>query len=233
MGLQWDGTPNSTWMTAKIFAEYGVLHVNSFVRKHSTDDIPRPIARMFARNLERAVEHLPKETLSDTGCVDCIAKLDEAIKPMLSTDELKNGRLYGSVPLAQLEAALVIVRRIFSHSYAKRLLSARVSCLASCNETTDDGFVDAWDSKNYDSPKDDPNVKITSWEDAKAGVYRELREIGWLEWETHESKLFSDLYFDGPYSGHIDGFYTGPDAKMRHLEAEIKLVKIGSGTTAG
>jgi hypothetical protein len=221
MGLQYDDTPSEKWMAAKVYAEYGIRLVNDFIRQHGKMDIPMPIARSFGRNLERAIEHLPEESTWGDQFMEAKQGLEATIAPMRDVATLTNGQLSGTLPVAMLAKALGVVKDLFAHAYAESTHEARFDMLEASNETTDEGFVGEWDSDTYDSPEEDPEAEITSWDEAKEQIYDENHGMGLDWWKSNETEIFASLYFSGPYSGHGGG-PQGPE--QRTVKTEFALL---------
>jgi len=229
MGLEWDWTPPASWIGAKVYAEYGIMLVNTFIRRDCSDEIPKPIGRAFAQNIHRAFKALPKEMLPDQKRAEYGKQIEAASEPLMETRPLESGRLAGTIPLAELKNALLVTRKVFARAYACHFFAARKQFISYNNYTTSEGVVDEWDSERYNSPEEDPNAKITPWEQANIQIMRELDEVGWIKWELNETEIYTTMYYDGPYAGHV--VLSGEDAKTqaRAVKTEYEFLQVGPG----
>ena len=229
MGMEWDWTPPASWIGAKVYAEYGIMLVNAFIRRDCSTEIPMPIGRAFAQNIQRAFKALPKEMMPDQKRAEYEKQLETASEPLMATSPLESGRLAGTIPLAKLENALEVTRKIFARAYACHFFAARRKFFSYNNYTTSEGVVDEWDSERFNSPEEDPNAKITPWEQANIQIMRELDEVGWIKWELNETEIYTSMYYDGPYAGHVVS--SGRDAKTqaRAVKTEYEFLQAAQG----
>ena len=225
MGMEWDWTPPASWIGAKVYAEYGIILVNTFLRRECSTEIPAPIARAFAQNIKRAFRALPKEMLPDQKRSEYEQQIDAASEPLMATSPLESGRLAGAIPLARLENALNVARKIFARAYASHFFAARRKFIAYNNYTTSEGVVDKWDSARFNSPEEDPNARITPWEQANVQIMRELDEVGWLKWEVNETEIYSAMYYDGPYAGHVVSGGLDAQSQIRSVKTDNGFIK--------
>lgn len=221
MGIQYDDTPSEAWMAAKVYAEYGIRLVNDYMRQHPSGYIAMPVVRAFARNLERAVEKLPEETTWGDEFIAAKPAFEASLVPLLSTAKLENGQLSGYLPVTALVVALNATKDLFAHAYAYSTYEARFEMLQASNETTDAGFVGEWDNDKYDSPEDDPEAEITTWDEAKQQIYDENHGAGRDFWKINETEIFAELYFSGPASGHGGG---SKGSEKRYVKTEFELL---------
>jgi len=221
MGIQYDDTPSADWMAAKVYAEYGIRLVNDYMRQHPSGYIAMPVVRAFAMNLERAVEKLPEESTGGDEFMEAKTVFEASLVPLLSTAKLENGQLSGFLPVTTLAVALNATRDLFAHAYAYSTYEARFEMLEASNETCDTGFVGEWDSKEYDSPEDDPDAEITPWDEAKQQIYDENHGTGDDFWKVNETEIFAEIYFSGPGSGHGGG---SKGAAKRFVKTECELL---------
>ena len=226
MGMEWDWTPPASWIGAKVYAEYGIMLVNSFIRRDSSSEIPMPIARAFAQNIQRAFRALPKEMMPDQKKAEYERQLEIASEPLMATNSLESGRLAGTIPLAKLDNVLAVTRKIFARAYACHFFAARRQFFSHNNYTTKEGVVDEWDSDRFNSPEEDPNAKFTSWETVNIQIMRELDEVGWLKWETNETEIYNTMYYDGPYAGHVVSGARDAITQARAVKTEFEFTKV-------
>lgn len=226
MGMEWDWTPPASWVGAKVYAEYGIMLVNAFIRREFTTEISMPIARAFAQNIKRAFQSLPKEMMPDQKRAEYEQQLDAASEPLMAISPLESGRLAGTIPLAKFENALKVIRKIFARAYACHFFAARRKFFAYNNYTTKAGVVDEWDSEKFNSPEEDPHAKITPWETVNIEIMRELDEVGWIKWEVNESEIYSEMYYDGPYAGHVVSGGLDAKTQARAVKTEHEFIRV-------
>lgn len=216
MGLCYDSTADRTWMGAKVYVEYSIGLVNRFIESKKTTDIPAPILRTIERNVNRGVAQLSKDTLREPYWGSRI----NAMKPLYrkvfrESINTESGRCEGAVPAEELAEFFDHIRELFAISYAASRFEAKKEILIDCNPCNEQGMIDSWDSSRYDRPEDDPDAKVTSWEDFDEEVWDILVADGKHYWGVNESEIYADLWEAGPYTGHVDGY--------RHNRADVSV----------
>jgi len=198
MGMQYDGTPPTGWIGAKVYAEYAIMLINKSMERDLSEDIPMPVAMSVQSNFKRAVNSLPPEmkrapeevTRYKEGCGSWdqnLEALEKIMKEVFVPDPADPCRYTGVVPAKSILAVLYSLQDIFASAYAACFFHARAEWFRYCGD-------------------DEPDE-----EEFNADVWREVYETGLSHWHTNETAVFANLYRDGWNAGHVSRLISEED----------------------